>query len=338
MAPIRSRRYRCCPTTDSVAVRRNPGTLPSRVADNFYWLGRYLERGEALLGAIRLMLGNSIDVDGGAALSGGTVGRLVGPDRRRWWRSAPADRCGAPISARSPDRDGGHRLAFGRDDQPPRPPASVTASRDRLSADMVRLLDAPFPRAGRACSTAPVRSSAATPRILGLSAEHMVRTASWRFHDLGRRIERAMAIARVVRAVRHGGRVGRRPVDAARPGRQPDQLSSALSDRHRRGCRWSIWSRSTPATRARSPSRSARIGEHLAALPVLGDDGMAEDQQALATALIARVATANAQTLDRRAARRCRTATGHAVGRDRAPLFPAGRRAAARGRADAGMS
>jgi uncharacterized circularly permuted ATP-grasp superfamily protein len=28
-----------------VAVRRNPGTLPSRAADNLFWLGRYLERG-----------------------------------------------------------------------------------------------------------------------------------------------------------------------------------------------------------------------------------------------------------------------------------------------------
>ena len=63
---------------DSLHVRRNPGTLPSRVADNFYWLGRYLERGEALLGAIRVMLGNSIDVDGGAVLSPTTVGKLVG--------------------------------------------------------------------------------------------------------------------------------------------------------------------------------------------------------------------------------------------------------------------
>jgi uncharacterized alpha-E superfamily protein len=42
----------------------------------------------------------------------------------------------------------------------------------------------------------------------------------------------------------------------------------------------------------------ARIGEHLQCLPVLSDDGMAEDQQAQATALIARVATANAVTLD----------------------------------------
>ncbi|MDB5696556.1 MAG: hypothetical protein JWN21_2099, partial [Sphingomonas bacterium] len=66
------------PSADTLNIRRNPGTLPSRVADNFFWLGRYLERGEALLAAIRLLLGHSIDADGGAALAPATVGRLVG--------------------------------------------------------------------------------------------------------------------------------------------------------------------------------------------------------------------------------------------------------------------
>jgi uncharacterized alpha-E superfamily protein len=41
-----------------------------------------------------------------------------------------------------------------------------------------------------------------------------------------------------------------------------------------------------------------RIVEHLAALPVLADDGMAEAQQAQANALAARVANATAHGLD----------------------------------------
>jgi uncharacterized alpha-E superfamily protein len=44
--------------------------------------------------------------------------------------------------------------------------------------------------------------------------------------------------------------------------------------------------------------QAARIAEHLAALPVLGDDDMAEPQQAHATALAAMIATADARTLD----------------------------------------
>jgi len=66
------------PPRDSIHVRRNPGTLPSRVADNFFWLGRYLERGEALLGVIRVMLGNSIDADAGGAGAAATAGSGAG--------------------------------------------------------------------------------------------------------------------------------------------------------------------------------------------------------------------------------------------------------------------
>ena len=35
------------PATDSVRVIRLLGNLPSRAADNLFWLGRYLERAEA---------------------------------------------------------------------------------------------------------------------------------------------------------------------------------------------------------------------------------------------------------------------------------------------------
>ncbi|MFX8922150.1 alpha-E domain-containing protein, partial [Acinetobacter baumannii] len=72
-------------------------------------------------------------------------------------------------------------------------------SRDRLSGDMMRLLDAPFPTTGGILDRAGSlqRRYAA---LAGLTAEHMSRTAAWRFLDLGRRLERASAIARAVRA------------------------------------------------------------------------------------------------------------------------------------------
>ena len=38
-------------------IRRTPGDMPSRVADNFYWLGRYLERLENAARLIRIVLG-----------------------------------------------------------------------------------------------------------------------------------------------------------------------------------------------------------------------------------------------------------------------------------------
>ncbi|GAA3261421.1 hypothetical protein GCM10020258_24710 [Sphingomonas yabuuchiae] len=114
------------------------------MADNFYWLGRYLERGEALLAAIRVMLGNSIDVDGGAALDPRTVGRLVGLITGGGAAPHPDSLHRAALTqfARTAMEDEGfhsvariNRLARGISE----------GSRDRLSADMVRLLEAPSP-------------------------------------------------------------------------------------------------------------------------------------------------------------------------------------------------
>jgi hypothetical protein len=47
------------PATDTVRIRRIAGVLPSRAADNLFWLGRYLERAEATLRLIRV-LGSSL--------------------------------------------------------------------------------------------------------------------------------------------------------------------------------------------------------------------------------------------------------------------------------------
>ncbi len=41
----------------ALAIRRTPGEMPSRVADNFYWFGRYLERLETASRLIRTVLG-----------------------------------------------------------------------------------------------------------------------------------------------------------------------------------------------------------------------------------------------------------------------------------------
>jgi len=282
------------PDASSLAVRRNPGTLPSRVADNFFWLGRYLERGEALLGAIRVLLGNSIDVDAGAVLAPETVGRLVGlivgggaaaypaglgrPAITAFARAAMEDEATHSVRAIN-------RLAR----------AIGKGSRDRLSADMIRLLEAPFPsHRGMLDRTGSLQRRYAA--IAGLSAEHMGRTAAWRFHDLGRRIERAAAIARATRLF---GMTGASADDLST---LLDLADSQISYRQR----YLTGMARVPVVDlvALDPGnpralayQTRAIVEHLAALPVLADDGMAEPQQALATALHAVVTTAQAATL-----------------------------------------
>ncbi len=283
------------PDADSVHVRRNPGTLPSRVADNFFWLGRYLERGEALLGIVRVMLGNSIDADAGAALARDTVGRLVGlvvdigaaphpPTLRRadlaaFARTALEDKDWHSVRTIN-------RLARG----------IGQGSRDRLAADVVRLLDAPYPTKGGMLDRAGSlqRRYAA---LSGLSAEHMGRTAAWRFHDFGRRVERALTIARAVRAfgLAHAGtddlstlldladsQISYRQRYLTGIARLPVVDLVALDPGNPRSLAFQI----------------CRICEHLQALPVLEDDGMEEPQQAQGVALNAIVATATAALLD----------------------------------------
>jgi uncharacterized circularly permuted ATP-grasp superfamily protein/uncharacterized alpha-E superfamily protein len=285
------------PAPDSHHVRRNPGTLPSRVADNFFWLGRYLERGEALLAAIRVMLGNSIDADGGAALGPETVGKLVG-------LIAASGAAPAPSGLKRGDLAQFARTAMEAVDGGWQSVAMMNrhaqeigeGSRDRLSADMIRLLDAPFPtqrgmldRAG----TLQRRYAA----IAGLSGEHMGRTAAWRFHDLGRRIERAAAITRATRAF-------------GLPGASLDDLSTLLDlgdsqISYRQRYLTGIARVPVVDLVALDPGNPRALAfqveaicEHLKALPVLEDDGMAEPQQEEATQLTARVSVATATTLD----------------------------------------
>ena len=63
-----------------------------------------------------------------------------------------------------------------------------------------RLLDAPFPtRESIATRAAQLHERFAA--LAGLSAENMGRTAGWRFLDLGRRIERAITVCRLLRAL-----------------------------------------------------------------------------------------------------------------------------------------
>ena len=283
------------PASGSLHIRRNPGTLPSRVADNFYWLGRYLERGEALLAAIRVMLGNSIDSDGGAALASNTVGKLVG--LITGGGAAPP-----PASLRRGDLTPFARTAM--EDEAWHSVATINrlareigeGSRDRLSADMVRLLDAPFPtHRGMLDRAGSLQRRYAA--IMGLSAEHMGRTSAWRFLDLGRRIERGVAITRALRLF---GMAGASADDLST---LLDLADSQISYRQRYLTGIArvpvvdlvALDPGNPRSLAYQTERASRL---LAELPVLDDDGMAEPQQALAVALAATLATANAATLD----------------------------------------
>ena len=186
--------------TARLALRRTSGALPSRVADNLFWLGRYVER---LDSASRL---------GRAAL------RRV--EHGTGQREAQELRGLARIMADGLliDRDsasGGSLLAGLQAALLPRGPigqlfgnvaAVAEKVRDRLTGDMYAIFTQTL-RAAQAEALAPRPDALASglqamsrfcTAVAGLASENMVRGGGFMFLDLGRRIERARAVAREV--------------------------------------------------------------------------------------------------------------------------------------------
>jgi uncharacterized alpha-E superfamily protein len=127
----------------------------------------------------------------------------------------------------------------------------------------------------------------------------MSRTDAWRFHDLGRRVERALAMVRI--ACAFGG------TDAT-----SDDLSALLDladsqisyrQRYLTGiARVPVLDLVVldPGNPRGLAFQIETIHDHLARLPVLSDDGLAEAQQAQAAELSAILTTARAAALDTR--------------------------------------
>jgi uncharacterized alpha-E superfamily protein len=172
--------------------------------------------------------------------------------------------------------------------------------RDRLSADVWRLIDMKLPSAGAPDTEAllarvgPLQERFAA--LAGLAAENMGRTSGWRFHDIGRRIERALVMCRLTRLF-------------AAESATADDLTTLLdlSDsqisyraRYMTGLAL-VPVRDLVALDVYNPRsiafQVARIREHLAALPTVRDDGLDEEPTMLANELGYAIATARAESL-----------------------------------------
>jgi uncharacterized circularly permuted ATP-grasp superfamily protein/uncharacterized alpha-E superfamily protein len=198
------------PGRQRIVIRRTVGELPSRVADNLFWLGRNVER-----------------LDNGGRLLRAGLQRVVagfgGP--REFVETAAVirvlARCGvfgADVAAALPDgllpaQALIHAFAPGKPmDQTFQKIERLAASvRDRFSVDMWRTinhllgdlrgrLDWAGGNADRMLDLLDdlVRVSSA---LSGMASENMTRGSGWRFLDMGRRVERAIYVARVLLGV-----------------------------------------------------------------------------------------------------------------------------------------
>ena len=188
-------------------IRRAAGDLPSRVADNFYWLGRYLERMEEAARLRRALIPRvsrpsaspheRADIELLSACLH-KAGMLRAEDT---FEHGTVSRNAAVLSAFR--TDGAMRRQLGR-------VANLAAQlRDRLTGEVHAILTRSLHSLSEAMHKLPAdsdpraveRASVLTTDILefsaaiaGLAAENMVRGGGRLFFDFGRRVERAHAI------------------------------------------------------------------------------------------------------------------------------------------------
>ncbi len=169
-------------------ARVQPSALPSRAADNLYWLGRYVERAE---GAMRLLRALHVRL----AETGDRDAPLIA------YLAEELDAAG--LDADEPVPDGLRGILRS---------AIFSAShvRDRFSIDGWMALDDLARTTGRMADTvAPGDDCARAMGVLlrkitgfsGLVHENMYRFVGWRFLTIGRSLERALAMAATLRAL-----------------------------------------------------------------------------------------------------------------------------------------
>jgi uncharacterized circularly permuted ATP-grasp superfamily protein/uncharacterized alpha-E superfamily protein len=200
------------PGIEAARVQRTPRELPSRAADNLFWLGRYTERADWTLRVLRTSL-SRLEVDSGPRQDLGAAREalevLLAKDQGTLLRHDPtgprliADLAGLLMTAT--DRSYGlprtldhiHRVA--------------SLTRDRLSHEAWRTLNA-FHAGPRWRWDRPPASTGEWLDLLdsglailaafnGLVHENMTRNFGWSFLDMGRRLSRAYYLSELLLAV-----------------------------------------------------------------------------------------------------------------------------------------
>ncbi|MBL8554971.1 MAG: circularly permuted type 2 ATP-grasp protein [Phenylobacterium sp.] len=286
---------------EDVKVRRILGHLPSRAADNLFWLGRYLERTEATARMVRALCSSVMDSESSLHGRGQTFEALreILVD----WGALKGDGGLAADAAKNSLQDAsawGSVINLVRS-------AKRTASgmRERLSADFWGLLvDLEADLAGGAGSIhneaeALEQVENALRHLAGLSGlaqENMNRVAGWRFLDMGRRIERGANTCQFVRTLAHD----EASIDDL------DLLLDLNDSQITYRARYIIGLALNPVRdlvmldpfNTRSVAFQVQaLKEHIAVLPTLQEDGIAEAPSRILLPLAAELETEDASAL-----------------------------------------
>jgi uncharacterized circularly permuted ATP-grasp superfamily protein/uncharacterized alpha-E superfamily protein len=292
------------PTGDSVKIRRLLGNLPSRAADNLFWLGRYMERAEATLRLIRCYCSRVMDPDsmtGGGRQSTARLARILIA-----WGAVAADMAeatSAEISAAAlhEKKQVGSAVSLAVSAR-----RAAGVIRERLSPDAWQLLNALEARLLASGAAALPETEAfdhadAALRIIaalsGLFQENTNRVAGWRFLDMGRRVERAINTCRFARTF----------ADKDATAENLDVLLDLIDSQITYRSRYLIGVALAPVRdmvlldtfNPRSVAFQAdRIDEHLATLPLLREDGIMEAPRRIATKVVSDLSVEEAEQID----------------------------------------
>lgn len=285
------------PRGDAVSIRRIMGNLPSRAADNLFWLGRYIERVEATLRLIRALARRAIENEDMYAEGAATTQRLrklLGD-----WGAAPAK----PKTPLTPQAflnaamfnvdEYGSAVSLARACQ-----RSASAIRERLSSDTWRILvdlcqkleNAQAPLDEPEILELAENELQAVASISGLAQENMNRVAGWRFLEIGRRLERGVNTCRLVR------NFGMEQARAADFDVLLDLIDSQITYRSRYIVGVAPYPVRDMALLDPYNPRSVafqteKLSEHIGTLPVLRQDGMLEAPNRIAIEVNADLAT-----------------------------------------------
>ena len=287
------------PTQDAVRIRRIAGWVPSRAADNLFWLGRYLERAEATLRLVRALGISQRDSGKGAlpqlqsleriqrllATWGATAQGRAQPAKTATEALQAADKFGSALSlVRAAQR-------------------TATSLRERLSPDAWQVITEMVERLAQEVEDDDGVVSAAELTLqelasfAGLAQENMNRAAGWRFLEVGRRAERAINTVRFARQFAYD-EAGNEDLDI---------LLTLVDCQITYRSRYLVGPLLAPVRdlvvldpyNPRSVAfQVAALNEHIASLPALRESGLIERPQRLAVALQASLTTAEAASLD----------------------------------------